>query len=84
MGSLSVSNSVLPLLITNHFWYGNINPLSIDYDFRPRLRTDSPPVDERCGGTLEFSVSRILIGIALLMPAFSLLSSPRSLPLPLH
>ena len=84
MGSPSLSNSVLPLLITNHNRYGNINPLSIGYGFRPRLRTDSPPVDERCGGTLTLSVSRIPIWIALLMPAFSLLGSPRSIPLPLH
>jgi hypothetical protein len=84
MGSLSVSNSVLPLLITTDFWYGNINPLSIDYDFRPRLRTDSPPVVERCGGTLEFSVLWIMTTISLLMPAFALLNPPRSVTLPLH
>jgi hypothetical protein len=84
VGSLDVSNSVLPLLITNDSWYGNINPLSIDYDFRPRLRTDSPPVDERCGGTLEFSVWGILTPIALLMPTFALLAAPRSVTLPLR
>ena len=84
MGSPSLSNSVLPLLITNYNRYGNINPFSIDYGFRPRLRTDSPPVDERCGGTLMLSVSRIPIWITLLMPAFSLLGPPRSVTLPLH
>ncbi len=37
----------------------NINLLSIDYAFRPRLRTDSPWVDFRCPGNLGFAVSGV-------------------------
>ncbi len=41
-------------IITRQCW--NINQLSIDYAFRPRLRTDSPWDDLRCPGTLGFTV----------------------------
>src|SRR5205823_10613971 len=30
---------VPPSVITDTTWYGNINPLAIDYAFRPRLRS---------------------------------------------
>src|ERR671917_990739 len=30
---------VPPLVVTDAAWYGNINPLAIDYAFRPRLRS---------------------------------------------
>ena len=30
---------VTPLVIAVATWYGNINPLAIDYAFRPRLRS---------------------------------------------
>ena len=30
---------VPPSVITDATWYGNINPLAIDYAFRPRLRS---------------------------------------------
>src|SRR5687767_15653757 len=30
---------VTPSVITDATWYGNINPLAIDYAFRPRLRS---------------------------------------------
>ena len=30
---------VTPLVIADATWYGNINPLAIDYAFRPRLRS---------------------------------------------
>ena len=32
------SSRVTPSVITRSWWYGNINPLSIGYAFRPRLR----------------------------------------------
>ncbi len=35
VGSLSTARSAL----ARRWWYGNINPLSIDYASRPRLRT---------------------------------------------
>src|SRR3989338_3230409 len=41
-------------------WCRNVNLLSIDYAFRPRLRTDSPWVDLRCPGNLGFAVDRVL------------------------
>ena len=34
-----LSYPVLPSVITVPMWYGNINPLSIAYAFRPRLRS---------------------------------------------
>ena len=33
-----LSFRVSPLVVAQPQWYGNINPLSIDYAFRPRLR----------------------------------------------
>ena len=56
---------------------GNLNPLSIAYASRPRLRPDSPRVDQPCSGTLGHSVCGILTRIALLIPAFSLATAPR-------
>src|SRR3989440_12214570 len=37
LGSLSLPRP--PIGQTDATWYGNINPLAIDYAFRPRLRT---------------------------------------------
>src|SRR5207248_7059242 len=37
LGSLSLPRP--PIGQTEATWYGNINPLAIDYAFRPRLRT---------------------------------------------
>ena len=56
---------------------GNLNPLSIAYASRPRLRPDSPRVDQPCSGTLGHSVRGILTRVALLIPAFSLATAPR-------
>ena len=41
---------------TKYFWFRNINRISIDYGFRPRLRTDSPHVDCHCVGNLGLAV----------------------------
>ena len=41
------------------WWCRNLNLLSIDYAFRPRLRSDSPWVDLRCPGNLGFSVGGV-------------------------
>ena len=54
----------------------NLNRLSIAYALRPRLRPDSPRVDQPCSGTLGHSGCRILTCIALLIPAFSLAAAP--------
>ena len=35
----SIAFPVPPSVITDATWYGNINPLAIDYAFRPRLRS---------------------------------------------
>ena len=55
----------------------NLNRLSIAYALRPRLRPDSPRVDQPCSGTLRHSVRGILTRVALLIPAFSLATAPR-------
>ena len=53
--------------------------MSIAYDLRPRLRPDLPDGDEPSVGTLRLSASMILTCFSLLMPTFSLLSTPRPL-----
>ena len=63
---------------------GNLNPLSIAYAFRPRLRPASPAADQHRCGTLGHSVGRILTPLSLLMPTFALVAAPGSLPLPLR
>jgi len=69
---------VRPPIAQTHDWRcGNLNPLSIAYASRPRLRPDSPRVDQPCSGTLGHSVRGILTRVALLIPAFSLATAPR-------
>ena len=46
----SLSSCVPPLLITNKSQYGNINPLSIAYAFRPQLRFRLTPRGRACRG----------------------------------
>ena len=46
----SLSSCVPPLLITNNRQYGNINPLSIAYAFRPQLRFRLTPRGRACRG----------------------------------
>src|SRR5690606_19457949 len=65
-------------------WYGNVDPLSIAYGSRPRLRPDSPAADKHGCGTLRHSVGRIRTALALLIPAFSLVAAPADLPAYLH
>ena len=62
---------------------GNIDPLSIAYVFRPRLRPASPAVDQHRCGTLGHSVGKILTPLALLMPTFALVAAPGLVPRPL-
>jgi hypothetical protein len=64
-------------------WYGTLNPLSIAYAFRPRLRPDSPAADQHRCGTLGHPVGGIRTPLALLMPTFALPRAPRLLPQPL-
>jgi hypothetical protein len=61
--------------------YRNLNLLSITYASRPRLRPDSPAVDQHGCGTLGHSVGGIRTPLALLMPTFALPPAPTSLPL---
>ena len=71
------TTSVRPPIAQTHDWRcGNLNPLSIAYACRPRLRPDSPRVDQPCSGTLGHSVRGILTRVALLIPAFSLATAP--------
>jgi hypothetical protein len=39
VGGAPLAFLVPPSVITDATWYGNINPLAIDYAFRPRLRS---------------------------------------------
>ena len=66
-----------PLAQTSRRRCRNLNRLSIAYASRPRLRPDSPRVDQPCSGTLGHSVRGILTRVALLIPAFSLATAPR-------
>jgi len=72
-----------PIARNDRVWYGNIDPLSIAYASRPRLRPDSPAADQHGCGTLGPSVGRILTALALLIPAFALVAAPGVLPLTL-
>jgi hypothetical protein len=74
---------VPPSLSNGAGWYGNLNPLSIAYAFRPRLRPDSPAVDQHRCGTLGHPVGGIRTPLALLMPTFALPPAPRRFPPPL-
>ncbi len=56
---------------------GNLNPLSIAYALRPRLRPASPAADQPGCGTLGHSVGGIRTPLALLMPTFALPAAPR-------
>ena len=64
--------------------YRNLNLLSITYASRPRLRPDSPAVDQHGCGTLGHSVEQIRTALALLVPTFALPSPPGRLPPSLH
>ena len=64
--------------------YRNLNLLSITYASRPRLRPDSPAVDQHGCGTLGHSVEGIRTPLSLLMPTFALPSAPDLLPRLLH
>ena len=59
---------------------GNLDPLSIAYGSRPRLRPASPAADQHGGGTLGHAVGGIRAPLALLMPTFALPSAPPRLP----
>jgi hypothetical protein len=74
---------VPPSLNNGTGWYGILNPLSIAYAFRPRLRPDSPAVDQHRCGTLGHPVGGIRTPLALLMPTFALPAAPGALPNPL-
>ncbi len=60
--------------------HGTLNPLSITYAFRPRLRPGSPAADQHGCGTLGHSVGGIRTPLALLVPTFALPAAPPRLP----
>ena len=66
--------------------YRNINLLSIGYVFRPHLRPrlHFPRADQLYSGNLGYSAVRILTLLSLLIPAFSLQSTPRLLTVTLR
>src|SRR3712207_2447900 len=55
---------------------GNLNPLSIAYGLRPRLRPASPAADQHGCGTLGHSAGVIRTPLSLLMPTFALPAAP--------
>jgi hypothetical protein len=63
---------------------GNLDPLSIAYGSRPRLRPALPAADQHGCGTLGHSVGGIRTRLALLMPTFALPAAPPRLPARLH
>ena len=64
---------------------GILNLLSIGYASLPLLRPRlKPRADQLYSGNLGYSAARILTLLSLLIPAFSLLSSPHPLPVMLR
>jgi hypothetical protein len=71
--------------IANSVRYRNINLLSIDYAFRPRLRLRLTPGGRSCPReTLDLRCPEFSSGFSLLIPACSLACSPRSVVLALR
>ena len=71
--------------IANRGWYRNINLLSIDYAFRPRLRIRLTPGGRSCPReTLDLRCPEFSSGFSLLIPACSLAYRPRSVTLALQ
>ena len=60
--------------------HGNLNPLSIAYASRPRLRPGSPAADQPGRGTLGHSVGGVRAPLALLVPTFALPPAPPDAP----
>ena len=63
---------------------GILNLLSIGYASLPLLNSDLPRADQLYSGNLGYSAARIPTLLSLLIPAFSLLSSPHPLPVMLR
>jgi hypothetical protein len=75
---------VPPSLSNGPRWHGNLDPSSIAYGSRPRLRPASPAADQHGCGTLGHPVGGIRTPLALLMPTFALPAAPPALPGQLH
>ena len=71
---------VPPSLVTGNRRHGNLNPLSIAYAPRPRLRPGSPAADRPGCGTLGHPVGGVRAPLALLVPTFALPAAPPRLP----
>ena len=69
-----------PIAHHGHRRHGNLNPLSIAYASRPRLRPGSPAADQPGRGTLGHSVGGVRAPLALLVPTFALPPAPPRLP----
>ena len=78
---LSISGSCFPP-VSPQFCYHAVQEyqlLSIGYAFQPDLRSRLPRADQLYPGDLGYSATRILTLFSLLIPAFSLLSTPQLL-----
>jgi hypothetical protein len=84
VASRDLAPRVPPSLMNRTSWNGNLDPCSIAYGSRPRLRPASPAADQHGCGTLGHSVGRIRTSLALLMPTFALPAAPPPLTRRLH
>jgi hypothetical protein len=80
VASRDLAPRVPPSLINGTARHGNLDPFSIAYGSRPRLRPASPAADQHGCGTLGHPVGRIRTFLALLMPTFALPAAPPPLP----
>jgi hypothetical protein len=71
-------------LCTIHYWYGNINPLSIAYATRLGLGPTNPGTIIVAQETLLFRRAGFSPALRLLIPAFSLDSAPPNLTIRLR
>ena len=79
---LSLLTCVPTFLIYNSTGISTCYPSTTSFDLA--LGPDLPRADQLYSGNLRYSAVRILTLLSLLIPAFSLLNSPRLLTVPLH
>ena len=77
LSRLSLSTCVPTFLITNSTGISTCCPSTTSFDLA--LGPDLPRADQLYSGNLGYSAGRILTFLSLLIPAFSLLNSPRVL-----
>ena len=79
---LALSPCVPTVLSQNSTGISTCCPSATSFDLA--LGPDLPRADQLYSGNLGYSAGRIPTFLSLLIPAFSLLNSPRLLPVPLH